>query len=210
MKKIIFDLDNTLILNDVSFVNYYVNALEDLGYESSLEKAKEIYYVIDEYDNNVKIYQRETLIEFINKQLNQNYNIKLVDRINYYIGKYWCEKNEEKKEVLDYLSKKYDLYVYTNWFTDCQKERLKNSGILNYFKEVVGSDLITKKPYKEGFMYFTKDCKPEECMMIGDSIKNDYEGAINANMKVILYDYNNQYENKYNKINNFNELKNIL
>ena len=54
--------------------------------------------------------------------------------------------------------------------------------------------------------------KIEECIMIGDSLKYDIEGALKIGLKAILYDYNNKLPDneEYIKINKLEELKNIL
>lgn len=87
-------------------------------------------------------------------------------------------------ETLDYLSNKnYALHLITNGFEKTQHNKLKNSGLDKYFKEVITSEASNSlKPHKEIFDYaFQKtNAAPQECIMIGDAMDVDILGAMNA------------------------------
>lgn len=207
MKKIIFDLDDTLIMFDPKYIESYQIALQTAGYESTYEDAKLIFDAIDEFGLVVDIYTKEGLLDFINQKSNKNYEMILIDEILNAVGLKWTNPvTSDLIELLDYLYKKYDLYVLTNFFTDCQTERLKNVGIDHYFKEVVGCDKVKAKPNKEAFLYFGLDS-----IMIGDNLENDVKGAINAGLDAILYDFKNKYSDlEYKKVTNYKELMDML
>ncbi|MDP4265262.1 MAG: YjjG family noncanonical pyrimidine nucleotidase [Bacteroidota bacterium] len=88
------------------------------------------------------------------------------------------------KEILQWLaSKNYSLHLITNGFEKTQHSKLKYSGLDIYFKEVVTSEGSNSlKPQKEIFEFaFQKaGAKPEESIMIGDTIEVDILGAVNA------------------------------
>lgn len=88
------------------------------------------------------------------------------------------------KEILDYLSGKYyQLHLITNGFEKTQHSKLKHSGLDIYFKEVITSEGSNSlKPQKEIFEFaFQKTgARPEQSIMIGDTIDVDILGAINA------------------------------
>jgi putative hydrolase of the HAD superfamily len=88
------------------------------------------------------------------------------------------------KEILQYLiDKSYDLHLITNGFEKTQHSKLKYSGLDVYFKEVITSEGSNSlKPKKEIFEFaFEKtNAKPEQSIMIGDTIEVDILGAINA------------------------------
>jgi putative hydrolase of the HAD superfamily len=88
------------------------------------------------------------------------------------------------KEILQYLvDKDYLLHLLTNGFEKTQHSKLKYSGLDVYFKEVITSEGSNSlKPQKEIFEFaFAKTkAKPEESIMIGDSIEVDILGAFNA------------------------------
>ena len=88
------------------------------------------------------------------------------------------------KEILQYLTdKNYSLHLITNGFEKTQHNKLKYSGLAMYFKEVVTSEGSNSlKPRKEIFEFaFSKaKAKPEESIMIGDTIDVDILGAVHA------------------------------
>lgn len=88
------------------------------------------------------------------------------------------------KEILQYLAKQnYNLHLITNGFEKTQHSKLKYSGIDIFFKEVITSEGSNSlKPKKEIFEFaFQKaSARPEESIMIGDTIDVDILGAVNA------------------------------
>lgn len=211
VKRIIFDLDNTLIIWKEEFLNTLNETLEQLNIDyndcilTNLKKAISI------YETKYDIYKEEYLLELFKKQTN-------IDLPNNFV-EIWKNKlkkcisldyNKETIDTLEYLYKKYDLVVLTNWFTDQQSSRLENANILKYFKEVIGTDKVLNKPNKEAFMYACQNYLPDECIMIGDNLDIDIIGAKNAGLKTILIDYKNKYPEYQNKITNISELKEML
>ncbi len=87
-------------------------------------------------------------------------------------------------EILGYLTeKKYKLHLITNGFEKTQHSKLQNSGLSNYFIEVITSEGSNSlKPKKEIFDYAFKKtgAAPAESIMIGDTIDVDILGALNA------------------------------
>lgn len=212
MKKIIFDLDNTLMMFDLEYIKSYQDVLEDNNFENSYNDAYNLFKSIGKYEELKNIYNKEELLNFINQDLNQNYTLKLIDDILINIGKCWTNPvSKELINTLEYLKEKYELYVLTNWFTESQKERLKKVGILKYFKCVVGSDMVKPKPNIEAFNYIVDNNDPNDFYMIGDNIDFDIKGALDAKINAILYDYDNKYGDKnYVRITKIEELKDIL
>jgi putative hydrolase of the HAD superfamily len=88
------------------------------------------------------------------------------------------------REILQYLvHKNYSLHLLTNGFEKTQHSKLKYSGLNMYFKEVITSEGSNSlKPQKEIFEFaFAKaNARPEESIMIGDTIDVDILGAVNA------------------------------
>lgn len=96
-------------------------------------------------------------------------------------------------EVLDYLvDKGYILHLITNGFEETQHSKLKHSGLAKYFKEVITSEGSNSlKPKKEIFDYAMSlaGCTAEQCIMIGDSIEVDIQGAMNAGMDQVFMNH---------------------
>ena len=88
------------------------------------------------------------------------------------------------KEILQYLvDRNYTLHLLTNGFEKTQHSKLKYSGLDMYFREVITSEASNSlKPHKEIFEFaFQKTgAKPEDSIMIGDTIDVDILGAVNA------------------------------
>lgn len=211
IKRLIFDLDNTLIMwND----DYYETLDKTLNYFNINydEKLKDnLIKAVNDYESKYDIfnfvYMNNLMKEYSNIDLPDSFVSKWTEYLETAIPK---DKDLELIDTLEYLSGKYELIVLTNWFTKQQKERLRNYGILKYFKEVIGTDNIKNKPNKDTFI---KACNPydvSECIMIGDSLENDVNGAINVGIRAILFDYKNNYNGEIENIKNMKELKNIL
>lgn len=219
IKNIIFDLDNTIIEDKDVDVLHYKEALRNCGY--SEDNYINVYNALDDYEQTLseenRFYSRETAIEFLNKKLNTNYDIKLVDELNKVIGKYWINPFLSE-DTLKYLASKYKLYVFTNWFEVAQTERLQNIGYLKYFTKVFGSDTVGAKPYLSSYNTVLENigALPSECIMIGDNKKCDILGANNAGISAILFDYNGKRNKKdifapdYKVVTDLKELENIL
>ena len=206
MKKIIFDLDNTLINFDSSYFEDYASVIN-----GTLADGKKLYKIIGEYEKLYHLYDERELTNFINSKMNYNYDSNLIDRLNYVISTRWIKSVPNGlDDVLYYLYQKYDLYVLTNWFTECQKRRLENVNILKYFKEVVGNDKYLSKPNKDGYLHIIGNTNLCDVVMIGDNFDIDIKGANNVKIKSILYDYQNVYGNVQNKIKDLRKLKEML
>lgn len=76
------------------------------------------------------------------------------------------------REVLEYLSAKYNLYILSNGFKELQFHKMRSSDIDKYFRKVVLSDDIgILKPWPEIFHFALSATQSElnDSLMIGDS-----------------------------------------
>ena len=84
------------------------------------------------------------------------------------------------------LSQKYPLYIVSNGTTLVQTSRIASSGIGRYFKGIfLSQQLGADKPQIEFFERATgqiEGYKPEESIILGDSLTSDMQGGINAGM----------------------------
>lgn len=206
MKKIIFDLDNTLMMFNEDYYNDYSNVI-DGTYEDGIK----LYKSIGRYEKDRGLYNRNELIDFVNNDIGTSYNLDTFNKLESVIATNWVKYIPDgTKDVLEYLYNRYELYVLTNWFSDNQRDRLKNAHLLKFFKEVVGSDKVLPKPSIDGYKYIICDTKLDDVIMIGDNVDIDIKGANDAGIKSILADYRNKYPNYENRITNIKELKKIL
>ena len=94
-------------------------------------------------------------------------------------------------EILEYLrSKGYILSIISNGFVEVQYTKLRRSGLLPYFSNVFLSEEVGyQKPDVRFFQIVLERLKarPTECLVIGDNLQTDIQGAENANINAMLY-----------------------
>ena len=119
-------------------------------------------------------------------------------------------------ELLDYLHPKYNLYILSNGFKELQSHKMRTSGILHYFRDLILSDDIgVNKPRPELFLHAIEraGATVEESIMVGDMFETDIVGAANVGMPQIFFNRSGQqqlpFEPTYT-VNSLNEIKNIL
>lgn len=103
---------------------------------------------------------------------------------------------EDTPEVLEYLYKKYDLYIVTNGVTRTQYRRLKESGVVQFVKNIfVSEETGYQKPMKEYFDYCFERIEGFDksgTMIIGDSLSSDIKGGNNARITTCWFNPNHQ------------------
>ena len=101
-------------------------------------------------------------------------------------------------ELLEYLTKKYDVYVASNAPIGQQERKLTEIGLFPYIKDFFVSGKIGHaKPSKEffdGCMEKLTGVEPAEIMMIGDSLTADVAGAKKYGMKTCWFNHRREYE----------------
>ncbi len=208
IKRLIFDIDNTLII----WKKEYISALEKAmkTYNVNVD-SKIIDKIIDDQEIKYNTLSKEQLLNDINNNCHLNLNMNFIDNI-LEEQKKLAYPDQEVIKTLEYLSNKYELVALTNYFTEVQTARLEKAHILKYFKEVYGGDKILLKPRKEAFATAISSYRKEECIMIGDSLITDIEGAINFGIKAIACDYQHQFPEKtqYQKIKKISDLQELL
>jgi len=106
----------------------------------------------------------------------------------------------ETKDVLEKLSSRYVLILATQGPSDAQNLSIDMLGIRKYFTRIfISGEIGGKKGDGSMFNRVIDDLKarPEEAIVIGDSIKNDVLGAKIASMDAI-------WVNRRNEINSLN------
>ena len=205
IKRIIFDLDNTLIITK-SFLEPNKKALERVGI-FDIEKARLLDYCSDAYEKEYSSYNRKDFMTFLNKRLNVNLDESFLDILADELKQSVPQNFEAELEVLDYLSKKYELVVLTNYFSDIQSNRLQAVGALKYFISVLGEEF--PKPRKEAYIKACGEHKPNECVMIGDNFEYDVLTPRQFGLSSIWIT-DKEISNGKDIINHLGELKDIF
>lgn len=207
MKRLILDIDNTLLKSNKDILNSYKEFLEYKNITHINER--DIFYAMIEYEKNNDYKDKEKIVEFLNQYLNININLSDYDHIlNIYDSKSSLI-HQDTARILEILSEKYELVVLSNWYSYNQKNRLEKVDILKYFKAVYGIDNLGSKPEVKTF----KDaCHPhdiKDCIIVGDSLIFDIEVPHKIGMRAIYFNPDNNKTN-YEYITSLDELLDIL
>jgi putative hydrolase of the HAD superfamily len=114
--------------------------------------------------------------------------------------------------VLDALRKKYKLHVITNGFKEVQFIKLKNSNLEQYFSKIFISETIgASKPKTAFFEYAVKsaNARKKECLIIGDNLDTDIDGAINFGLDYVFFNPN-KIPHQRTLMNEISDLKGLL
>ncbi|MBO5776592.1 MAG: YjjG family noncanonical pyrimidine nucleotidase [Clostridia bacterium] len=121
-------------------------------------------------------------------------------------------------ELLKYLDGKYQMYVASNAPYDQQASRLRNAGMLGYFKDLFISERIGhQKPTVEFFEAVFRQLEgvtKEEVVLIGDSLSADITGGERYGIKTIWFNYKKEslpaHLHPTYVVDDLLEIKNIL
>lgn len=202
LKRIIFDLDNTLISWKEEYDEAAKQALEECHIiieDKNFSKLKR------GYQENLTQISIKNMTNYFNQLYNQNVDDSLIKCWIKYLGT-MSEKDEELISTLSYLDQKYELVILTNWFYLSQYNRLKKAEIADYFKEIISGEEVMK-PNKQAFEKAMGDHLPEECLMVGDNYLIDILPAKELGMSTYLI---SEKKEKVPTIKNVYELKSIL
>ena len=203
IKAVFFDVDNTLLDFDKCAVYAIEHAFIDCGLPFD-KSYPDIFFKINKglwLDIEKKIITFEQLQQMrFNKVFSAIGGIEYDGTITEARFRYHLKDAhfafEGAIELVEYLAKKYDLYVASNAIYDQQIRRLKNAGLLDNFKQVFVSETIGyAKPSKEffdGCFNAIGGLNPAETVMIGDSLSADILGAYNYGMKSIWFNFENK------------------
>mgnify|MGYP004558423763 FL=1 len=197
LRKLLFDLDNTLLDFDKAERLALTKALSAL----SLEPTD---HMLDRY-NKINLAQWKLLEkgeldrEAVKKRrfllLFEEFGIdrEAEEAARLYEGflgegHYFMDYAEE---LLQKLSGEYQIYIATNGTAHVQKGRIASAGIRDYVEDVfISEEIGVNKPSKE---YFDRcferipDFDRNEAVVIGDSLTSDILGGINAGVRTIWF-----------------------
>lgn len=195
IKRLIFDVDNTLIMWKDEYYDYSISkSFEELGILYDKNILGKLDEAVDSYEDFYDTYDKDNFIKHLNNNLSIDLPNNFVDIWMKYLSDCYPKDNKKLIDVLEYLSSKYELVILSNWFRLSQENRIKNMGIDKYFIKQIYTDEVKNKPNKEAFIEAIKPYNIDECIMIGDSIEKDIKGAEEIGLKTILIDKNTKIE----------------
>ncbi|MCI8384328.1 MAG: HAD family hydrolase [Clostridia bacterium] len=182
IKRLIFDVDGTIITG-VNFIDSVTVTLSKLGINDE-NSVKLFLKGIKTYE---QLHDNYNITDYT-KHMEQAINNKLPDDFAYV---FWEElksaippKNDKLISTFSKLSKEYELVLLTNYFAKSQLNRLNNMEIGSFFKECYGEKCI--KPNENAYLTACGDKKVQECIMIGDDLYLDIEGAKKQGLHTIF------------------------
>lgn len=205
-KKIIFDIDNTLIKWNKDESNSIKKALDELNITYDEKNFKMIEEAIEDYEYKYDILTKQDMLNFINKFSKMNLDMNFMDTYFKYLKLEEVDINNDIIETLKYLKEKYELVALSNWFLDQQIIRLEKAKILEYFTNIYAADDYYLKPNENAFLRAMGNNSISECIVVGDNYDIDIEIPKALGMKTFYV--NNTNIN--NSISSVVELKNLL
>ena len=209
IKKIIFDLDNTLLFLSDEWEKNYKKFIDKYNLNIS---TKDLFLCIGNFEKNMKniVVSKQKLSEYVSNDLFIDFTTNMILELLEIYNNTSLLNTDMIYDILNYLSEKYELIAYTNWFTDDQIKRLKKYDLDKFFTKVYGWDILPKKPSKEGLSEIIKNDDIENYIFIGDSIELDIEVPYSMGITTIFYNRKNIKQDKYKEIFKIEELKKIL
>jgi putative hydrolase of the HAD superfamily len=221
---IFFDLDHTLWdfdkNSELAFNKIFKDKFPEICCNDFIEKYIPInqacwkLYQKDEISHHELRYNR---LKFSFDALNINISDEHIDQIaNDYID---CLTDNNHLfdgaiDLLEYLKPKYKLHIITNGFANIQYRKINNALLSEYFSTITNSESAgVKKPNSIIFDYAVNLAKAskENCIMIGDCLDADVNGALNAGLDAIFFNCKElEAPENIKQINNLLELKKYL
>ncbi|ARV09202.1 noncanonical pyrimidine nucleotidase, YjjG family [Winogradskyella sp. PC-19] len=224
IQHIFFDLDHTLWDFDknsgLTFGKIFKIHDVDVALEDFLNVYEPInfkYWKLYREEQVTKQELRYGRLKEAFNEINMSVSDQLIDNLSEDYITYLSTFNhvfDGAHDVLDYLNGKYELHIITNGFEEAQEKKMKASNLKEYFNTVTNSEMVgVKKPNPKIFNFAMDlaNAKPEQSVMIGDSLEADIRGAIGVGMEALYFDYkNSDYNENYHRITQLSTLKDLF
>ncbi|MBQ8719926.1 MAG: YjjG family noncanonical pyrimidine nucleotidase [Clostridia bacterium] len=198
IKKIMLDIDDTILDFHLSESIAIRKALTSLGIDvtdeiiatySAINKSQWEALERGEIERKVLLYRRfEILFELLGVSLSGN---EAQRRYETALGKE-SHYLEGAEEMLEALSKTYELYAASNGISKVQRPRIESAGLERYFKDIfISEEIGYNKPSVEFFDVCLERMgspKRDEVLIFGDSLTSDILGGINAKIRTCHFD----------------------
>ena len=206
IKGILFDFGGTLALGDLDkeyFATSFLEYIRSLGFrgrKSQYEKARKGMFerLMKARSINREI-RLEELYQGLLFKLGLHPSGEVIDYIHQlYIRSFSVELVSGLKEVFECLNERYSLAVISNSMSDVPRQGIKKFDLEQYLDTVVISrDIGIRKPDPEIFNFALHNLGIESynAIHVGDSLKEDIQGAKNAGIKTIWIKRNSEEMN---------------
>lgn len=192
-KAVIFDLDDTLVDRNEAVSNLFYIILEK--YYKNTDKDK-VDVMLEKFRSFDKMNYGEANKVKVLKPFFEEFSSEVVMAENSMI-EFWNENlpkcfTPDKKvlNLLDEINRSMKTAIITNGTTQRQKEKIKNSGLDQYFETILISEEVGyRKPQKIIFDMAVEELnvRSEEVLFIGDNLVWDVMGSQEAGMNGVWY-----------------------
>ena len=207
-KKIIFDMDYTIVIPDWSREDYYFKAIIPVDEQEEFFSKKQS--IINNYTLEHDRYDISSLSESF-----RNNGFNLSEEV--ITG--WLEYNGKTindtvvdgvTDLFDYLKENnISIVVLTNGFSKTHLPRLERAGLSQYIDYVITGERAMK-PALKAFELAMGDTPREDCLVVGDNDKSDILGAINAGIDYYKVDEEHTIIDLLNMMRDSNKKANQL
>ena len=149
-------------------------------------------------------------MNYLNKQIGLKFTEEIIEDLLNLYANIPLLKTNIIYDVLSYLNEKYELIVYSNWFTDNQIQRLRNYNLDKFFTRIYGWDILPVKPSEEGIKAIVGEDDIKDYVFIGDVIEIDVKVPDKLGMDTIFYNRKNIEQNEYKEILSLEKLKELF
>jgi HAD superfamily hydrolase (TIGR01549 family) len=217
LKAFLFDVGLTLT-KTAPFPEIYRRILARFGVEVSVEdvlgaqKATGSEFDAADYSiNGRKEYWTEYNAALLEKLGLKERRIFLAEKID----ELWWENSilqvypDVEPTVSRLRAKGLKLGIVSNGLRKDLEHVLEKLRLRKWFDVIVGLDSCNcAKPNKEIFLFALDKLglQPSEVVFVGDSVENDYEGALNIGIKSFIIDREGKIPNQYDKIETLTDL----
>lgn len=218
---IIFDLDDTLCnykqskINAKKSISNYLNNLNIDSNKYWTEFDTNFNYLFEKYISNEITLSNYQIMRFKHngitleqaKQINNIYINCTVEKIELF---------DDVDVIMTYIfEKNMNICILTNGPSKNQRLKILNTGLYLYNPSVfISSEIGICKPNCLAFQYVLDklNIKPENAIMVGDSLENDYIPANNVGIKPYLInrEKNTLLEHNINSITSLTDLIDII
>lgn len=202
IKKVIFDLDDTLFDTKVDARKAYSSFFKKYSFDKT---ADDLFKKLDELNYN-DIIKMDELYIFLKDYLGNDFSKEAFSDFIKIYNEEVSLISDDTTEVLKYLNDKYELLVLSNWFYDFQIGKMEKAKILKYFDKIYTLDTFGKKPLVDTFKRVCDPYDFSQCVIVGDSLNSDIIVPDQLGMKVFYLGNSD----KYKSISDIKELMDIL
>ena len=212
VKVVGFDADDTLWVNEPYFKDLEIEFCELLsGYMRKEKISEELFKTeiqnLELYGYGVKAFML-SLIETALRISNHNAPVHIIDKI-IDLGKKQLEKPvillDGVENVLKELSPDYKLIVATKGDLLDQERKLQKSGLEKYFHHIEIMSNKKEADYEKLLNHL--EIKPEEFIMIGNSVKSDIIPVVNIGGQGIHVPFHTTWQHETQISDNLSEIQ---